>query len=103
MAACVRGKREPGRLVIYLPGAEPPDAPRCGGRGAVVAVRWSRLALPLPAAGAGVLEAAGARRARPTRAAGRLGGPQLGATKTDCPSPCRAYLFAVGTRSKMAG
>ncbi|WP_433373013.1 FAD-dependent monooxygenase [Actinoplanes sp. CA-142083] len=27
-----RGEREPGPLVMSAPGAEPPDAPRCGGR-----------------------------------------------------------------------
>jgi hypothetical protein len=31
-ATCVRGKREPGRLVMSAPGAEPPETPRCGGR-----------------------------------------------------------------------
>jgi hypothetical protein len=29
----VRGKRGPGPLVISAPGAEPPEAPRCGGCG----------------------------------------------------------------------
>ena len=28
---CVRGKRGPGPFVMSAPGAEPPEAPRCGG------------------------------------------------------------------------